>query len=474
MTQHIELEHAVRYATEVTKLYLMKEYKRIYSHIFKDATIETRPADSKQDYYVPESIKDKCIVVTLTRFDETACRRVGCFPFRQDMKPCEKADKVKWIPLGRGYTLSCQPACVEDDKVDTEWIDGECVQVNPYKKLIAMFPEKLFGMEPKQHGGLDWKKGKLYLTEEYCAAYGLDFFRDDCYLVGAQNFGEIIFGQTIVRGLKTINVKGIKRGAPPSEDPSLDFPPHVPRKVKVEALDKMELPESDKTTSFAKELAKELSVDFGIEISAKTISHILKKSAPRLVERAIKDVAFKSSLKQAVFRSTATMGLKAMVHAGKAVSVATGVLAAYGIGALILDIFDPLNYDKSMDLSQLRKIEQRLDMTYFDRENNFLPTLTPEFVWDYVLNMEDETERHEYFADRVKEYIEALRSKQVTLNQLPKPTAFHWQNKLKVKNKTNLWITLFVMLCMLFLYKWIHILTFLLLIVIMMWGQEPT
>ncbi|GFY66900.1 baculo_p74_N domain-containing protein [Trichonephila inaurata madagascariensis] len=119
MYSKYELDHAIRYATHLTKVFLFEKFKKSHSYLFDRAYIETRPATG-EDYYIPHSIASKCIVVTNIYFDEIGCHKVACFPVKEDLSPCEKNDKPEWIPIGKGFTLSCQPACQYEGAIDTE------------------------------------------------------------------------------------------------------------------------------------------------------------------------------------------------------------------------------------------------------------------------------------------------------------------------------------------------------------------
>ncbi|GBN27671.1 hypothetical protein AVEN_103470-1 [Araneus ventricosus] len=121
-----EMEHAICYTEEATKLFMFTWSKATFPTIFDQATTETRQATS-DDYYVPPSIADECIVATYTSFDETACQR------------CKKLDPVHWLPLNQNHILAYQPACFDKSfNLYTEWRKGKFVQANRLKKIFCL------------------------------------------------------------------------------------------------------------------------------------------------------------------------------------------------------------------------------------------------------------------------------------------------------------------------------------------------
>lgn len=150
--------HALRYATEATKLFLMDQYKAEFPHLFENATIETRPA-THADYYVPPALVGPGVVVVVrTSLDALGCLRLSCYPFKKNWEVCTEQDPPHWVPIGQHFELACQPAC-QDFAIHSEWIRGNrCILSNPMKKMVASMPENVFERKSYRHvfhGGLD-------------------------------------------------------------------------------------------------------------------------------------------------------------------------------------------------------------------------------------------------------------------------------------------------------------------------------
>lgn len=430
------MAHAVRYAEEATKVFLYEKFKVTFPDIFNHATIQTRPASSK-DYYIPPSIADQCIVVTRTSFDETACTLLGCFPFKQELKRCEKTDSVRWVPLSQNHILACQPACEDEEHaIDTTWKEGKCVQANPLKKMFALLPEQIFGQTSKHplHNGLDWDAGTLRLNRAYCEAYGLNFSAGDCTMDSGQSIAEFLLGMTVYRKMKQNNLK-----APvPSQPPPL---PTVfqSRKRQKRSATQRETDTSDEsneeTSRLASQISTELAADFGIDVSLSALKRLLVKKAPKLLVKATSSVVIKSALIHAIVRSYTSLAIKSLMLMGKMAGGASNAFFIYGVATMILDIMDPYNYDKVLDAKTLEKINRQMDIRFFGRETNFEIQVTPEFLWDHVYAHSDESERIEYMAERISEYIEAIRlepTKKVLppmkLKQDSREKSNHWEN----------------------------------------------
>lgn len=396
-----ELEHATRYATEATKLFLMQEFKKKYPHLFREATIETRPATLK-DYYIPPSLAAKCIVVTRTAFTQEGCRRVACFPYKENMEPCEETDDPRWVPMGSHYTLACQPTCFEEKYIDTEWRNDACVLINPLRKVVAIFPEKLFDIKTKHplHTGLEIEEDRLKLNGRYCEAYGLDFDGRNCDSTQEQSIAEFIMGKTVYRTIRLKNTNPYARSPPP---PVPNYPKRVKRRKRSIGNDQAEFDASQ----LAADIANDLAIDSSIDAGAWMIQHILKKKVPKLIVKATSDIVLKSALKQAVMKSYVDTTLLASQAMGKTVGVISNVYAVYSLVSMILDSIDPYNFEKVLNTAMLKDIDRKLDLQYYQREDGNNQKVTPEYVWDHVLDT-DESERYEYMAEKMKEYIGAL------------------------------------------------------------------
>ncbi|KAF8784050.1 Per os infectivity factor 0 like protein, partial [Argiope bruennichi] len=383
----LELDHALRYAEEATKVFLFDWSKTNFPDIFEHAKIEIRPATSK-DYYIPSSIADKCIVVTETSFDEKACLLLACFPFKENLQKCEKSDRVQWVPLGQQHILACQPACfTSQTTVDAEWRNGKCVQVNPFKKMFAMLPERHLGLKSKQpfQDGLDFEEGKLKLNRKYCEAFGLSFVRGNCQPHEGQDFLEILFGKTIYRKILTKNVNVSKPSKPASVPDAFN---NLPKKQNQPTDDltvpDISEPKSDSVSNLAAEIAKELAADIGMDISLSILERLLKKQGPKLLKKATSKLVIKSVLIHSIVRISTSMAIASLKAMGKMVGGFTSLLAIYDLVAMVLDVMDPYNYDKVLDLKKLKDIDHQLDLQYYSREDNFDKEVTPEFLWDIV------------------------------------------------------------------------------------------
>lgn len=417
-TRH-ELEHALRYATEVTKLYMMDKCARNYAEAFAFATLVKRPATSR-DYYVPPSLASECIVVTQTAFRQGGCERIACFPFKESLEKCEKGDAGQWVPFGKGYTLACQPMCREKAFIDAEWRKDACYMVNPIKKLIAMFPENIFGQKSKHpmHYGLDWVDGHLKLNSTYCGAYGLQFDGSDCSATLQQSIFELVVGKTIYRATFIPNVPPFSRPSPPPV-PNYATVKGMPKKRKKRSLSSQtttEINDEDDATEdtpevnkLATEIARELSADLGIDIGMWLVKRILKEKVPKLVVSATTNIVIRSAAAQAVFHTYAQMTVQAAKIMGSAASAVGVVLSVYGIVSMIVDFVDPYHLNKILSYYAVRDMNRILDLKYFQKENGNHQIVTPEYMWDYVLGAgEDESDRYEYMAEKMQEYITAL------------------------------------------------------------------
>ncbi|GIY89206.1 baculo_p74_N domain-containing protein [Caerostris extrusa] len=382
----------------------MLDWSKIhYPHIFYNAQLESRQA-THQDYYIPPSLASQCVVVTKTSFNETACHRLACFPFKQNLEPCTELDSVQWITMGNTFALACQPSChTKDNQLDTEWRNGQCVQVNPYKKIVALFPERLFEIESKHsfHRGLDLIHGHLSINETYCKAYGLEMSRDECYSDLDQKIAEFFLGKTVYRAIKTANLKLPDMGPDPPIPGYFNYVRRVKRMV---SLDIQDVPSSE----IAQEVAIEIAADVGTDLALWIVEHILKKQAPKLLSQATTNIAIKSALTQAVLRSYTSSAVVMMQMAGKAIGKASSIFAVYSMISMVIDIVDPYNYEKVITAKMLDEIDYKLDLRYYGREEGFDRIVTPEFIWDHVWVFQDQSHRHEFMAEKIMEYLTAL------------------------------------------------------------------
>ncbi|GFY40140.1 uncharacterized protein TNIN_276531 [Trichonephila inaurata madagascariensis] len=383
------------------KGFYLKNFKS-HSYLFDRAYIETRPATG-EDYYIPHSRASKCIVVTNIYFDEIGCHKVACFPVKEDLSPCEKNDKPKWIPIGKGFTLSCQPACQYEGAIDTDFRNGNCYLINSLKKILAILPEKLFGMTSKHnfHTGLDIIDGNLKINNLYCESYGLDFNGDDCTSTTGQIIAEILLGQSIYRELfKTKKTNPLLVAKPPIPDYL-----YVPKNRKKRSV---EYSSPNMDTKLLHDIAVELSVDFGVDLTLDSIQHILKKRVPGLVIKASSNIPIKSAMIQAVLKSQTTAVINISKMAARGISTASTAFSLYGIVSMIFDIFDPFEYNRVLDKSTLDAVNRQLDLKFYKREFYKPIKVTPDFVWENVLLEEDQTESYTFMAERIKEYLNEI------------------------------------------------------------------
>lgn len=456
--------HALRYAVEKTKVFAMDYYRHRFPHFFEHAVLETRPATA-DDYFVPPSLVAECIVVVRTRFTELGCQRLSCFPFKDDWQTCEEQDDVRWVRMGSRFELACQPSCREHS-MNVEWEEeeggGRCVVANPLKKVLASMPEKLFQRASRHvfHGGLDVIRGTLKFNERYCEAYGLDFVNEDCVASGGQSFAEWFLGKTPIRAAKTAHIRPFETN-PPAIPQYLNYA--VPRKrtkrssgggvAKVAA-------KSEETDSFYRELAVELAKDLGVDVSEWAVETFLRKKAPKLLGRAIDALSVKLVLKHSVVTSIKRLGTSTLNVLGKGVAVVANIYALYELGVGILDILDPYDYQKVLSKSTLDQIDSELDYSYF-RDGTIRPEMTPDYIWENGILMQDESEKLAYMVDRVEEYLNALKGIEANkYSQKPlEKSRFVWQERKRWNGVLSKSITITLICCVFLFVKWIHVWT---------------
>lgn len=400
-----EFEHAFRYATEATKVYLMQEYKQKFPQYFQNAILETRPA-TDEDYFVPPSIADKCIVVVKTQFDEIGCKRFGCFPFKEKWQNCNENDPVQWVRIGGGYKLGCQPSC-KDHSIDTDWSsDGRCVLSNPLKKAFASMPENIFQRSSRHvfHGGFDIVDGQLKINKRYCEAYGLNYVNEDCVASGEQKFGEWLLGTTTVRAMIVANLKPLSDRPPPIPD----YMNYVVKRKRVKKSHSFQR-EPMVNPNLFHEIAVELTKDLSRDISEYAIENYLKRKAPRLLSRALDNVSAKIVLKNSVVFGMKKLGTFSLKALGSTVGVVTTLYGIYELINGVLDSLDPYDYLKVIDKKMLEKINDELDYTFY-QDGPVRPEITPEYVWESEIlgNDQDNENRLNFMITKMEEYLKAL------------------------------------------------------------------
>ena len=450
MASRDELHHAMQYAQHETCIYMFSKYQDLYPDWFQHAAIQMRPA-TPDDYYLPAALKDSCRVVDGTTFNRKGCSLSGCFPFKALGEPCQPTDPLQWTQVGNTFSLSCQPLCASSDTtVDTEWWDGRCVMVNPYKKMVVMFPESVFQRPDRNtyHGGLTWDRGQVALNARYCEAYGLLFDGRDCLMTGGQRFGEIMLGTTVFRNLKTAHMQPVAPIVPPAV-PTYFQPVEAP-------VSADELTDTSLADKVAQDIMVDLAADLGMDIGLHVVQNILKKRVPQLVAKASTHVAFRAALQQAVLKNAAAITTKAFVAMGRTVSSFATVFGAFSLVSVIVDVVDPQMYNYLLTADMVDKLNQRLDWQYFQKEANFNQTVTPEYVWDYVLPPQDQSDQYLFFAQRVKDYLTALRPEEKV--STPPKSTFTMRRTMKKWTWTlhGVLVGMTVLLAIMWI-QWIHV-----------------
>jgi hypothetical protein len=410
-----------------------------YPEIFRHAHIETRFADGKTDYFVPHELESTAIVVERTYFDSEGCHKIACFPHSSQLNSCGQELDPHWIPIGLGFTLACQHAC-EWSNIDTDYRNSKCFLSNILKKQVAVAPEEMYGMKSKHrfHTGLDLVDGQLKLNERYCEAFGLDFENGECVSTTGQKIAEVIIGSTIFRAFKI----------PPADKYYYKHPPAVPEYLQKNDRSTRSVSSSGGVMAppeewvdytlplddLIREIAFEISVDYSMQISLDFVAHVLRKRVPGLVVKAVLDLPIKSALVHAVVKSYASATANAIKAMGVAAKGASTVLAGYGVFSLVLDLVDPFEITKYLTREKLKSIDLALDVQYFQRLKDFEIEVTPEYLWDHVLEDENQTKRYEIFADKIREYLGAISSMPPEMQRpdaSPKLNLFHSPQKSK-------------------------------------------
>lgn len=425
--------HAIRYATEATKIFLMDRYKKQFPHYFRDAILDIGPA-THSDFYVPPALIGKAKVVKRTALDELGCLRLNCFPFKEKWEPCTDQDPMQWVQVGQSYELACQPSC-QEHTIHTEWTNNQCILANPSKKMVASLPEKLFGRKAYRHlfhGGLDVVDGDLKLNQAYCEAYGLTFVEDDCKATTGQAILEFFLGTTPIRAALTARVQR------PALNPPTSIPKYLtnyalpgPRRRKKKKVKRWSTPieQGDDpgvvARGFSQEIALELTRELGENVSEWAVQAFLKKKAPGLLVKMVDRVATKLVVKHSIataMKITSTSALKMM---SKGVSVVAIVYAVYDVAMMVVDLVDPLSFNKFFSKADLKKLNDTLDYRYY-KDLTIRPELTPEYIWHYDLltRDKDETEKFEFMVEKVKEYLAAIQ----TTAEIKPLSGFVWQD----------------------------------------------
>lgn len=451
------LVHATLYANELLKVKIFQDLEKRFPDIFQDATIVTRPATSN-DYYLIKKLKPQSIVVVEMKFGEMGCKKIACMGFKANLEPCEKNDSPRWIPIGKNFTLACQPMCQYDGAIDTEYRNGKCFVSNVYKKLFALFPEQVMGMKSKHnfHSGLDLVDGHLKLNEWYCQSYGLDFDGQDCVSSVGQTIGEIFLGSSVYREIfkkQTINPSTI---TPPSLPSYLTTPissiSRTKRSVQTPFTSNVDI------NAIAKDMAVELSADFGVDLTVDVIKKFLKKRVPSLIAKAA-DIHVKQAMLHAIIQSQAALAINFSKTLGKGLTAASSAWNFYGIVTFLMDIFDPFEYNRVLDKKTIDQIDKQLDWKFFKTEWIQEIEATPEYFWQNVLFETDQSDNYIFLAEKIHEYVTAFEE----LPEKPFMKLFHPEKKQKLNNFMIRWqasfhaVTILFIMCLALLFlKYFH------------------
>lgn len=404
-----ELKHAERYAAECLDIFMFKHWLKTRPDIFKYASLKVRPA-TRADYYVPPNlVGPDASVVESTSFDEIGCSMVACFPFDVKLKPCK--GRPSWIRLGEGFSVACQHAC-EWSSIDTEFRGGRCLVANPLKKLLATAPEEYMNMKARQllHTGLDLVDGHLKLNRRYCESFGTTFVDGECTVPTGQYIAEILLGTTVYRTIvagysdPTVSLPS----APSMPGYLTALPPHK-RIKRSPPFGATKWSPNDEWKQTFREIATDVSIDLGIDVSLDYVSKVLRKRVPNLLRKAAIDVPIKCALARAVIVSHSSTLANISKFFGKGLKTVNLVLFVYGILSIVLDAFDPFEYNRVLTKAVLDDVDRQLDTKYFQRFENFDVEVTPKYLFEITLD-EDESDRWQYYADCIRAYLVAMRS----------------------------------------------------------------
>lgn len=402
------LYHAQLYADQRTRLFVLKQQKRLRPYLYKDVVVKTRPATSR-DYYVPPSLVSNCVVIESMTFGEKGCLRLGCFPFKEKVEECQPEDEPRWVSMGSDFALACAPICREqlNGYLDTTWRDGRCLQINLHKKMVATMPEKIFEREARSlyHGGLDFVRGQLKANERYCRAYGIEFDGEHCIVNTMQDIIEFLAGTQAYRAAR---VSGIPPYTP--QFPKR-LPHYLPYNIPKKRTKRSTAAEDGTTidTDLAKDIALSIAVDMGIDLSIHTVKKIVKKKLPKLFSKAVSSIAMRLALKRLVVKTILKTGLRLLKSIALTMTGIGAVYEVYSLAATVMDVLDVFDFNKFLDKEALDIINKNLDESYFG-EYGVEPEITPQYVWDegVLEDEEDASEEYEFFVKCVHEYMDAL------------------------------------------------------------------
>ncbi|GBM91810.1 hypothetical protein AVEN_15692-1 [Araneus ventricosus] len=409
METSYDVINAEMYAENLASEYQYNKVLKSHPHIFRHCEIENRPATNK-DYYIPPAIADQCKIFRAT-FNKIGCEKVACFPKVEGLKNCSPIDEGRIVPIGNGFTYACQPACSQiSQDIDTEFKFGKCYMVNTLKKMFALFPEEVLNTKVIHplYTGIDYE-GFLRLNENYCRYYALEFDPEsfDCYTTTDQDILEILIGTTFYRSLKRIG----KPLIPIKLNVTLpNYLKNVNEWLESNTRTKRQTDE-DKKKNIPFEIAKDIAIDLGVDLSLDATSKLLRKRIPRVLEKFGKQATFqlnkiaKSVLLDIAVKSQVSVAIKLSQSFGTAIKLANSAFTAISIVSLVVDLFDPFNFNYVLNMARLRKINKRLDFQFFE-SNNTSVEITPNVIWNIL--EKDMSDYFEFKVSKMQEYLDSL------------------------------------------------------------------
>lgn len=417
MHSYFDLMNALNFshnaALEVQYNYFLKKYP----HIFKYVNIQSKPA-TNAEYYIPKSIEQECKLFSVT-FDEIGCRKIGCFPKTESLKDCSTHDLTRYVYIGTKFYLACQPACQEISKaIDTEFKNNKCLQVNTEKKIFALFPEKIHGVEIYQpmHNGLDFRDGDLYLNKNYCTAFGLDFEDDGCFSPIGQEIGEFFLGSTVYKTLKRCAVPYASKPPAPQvpkdvENLSLWLEGQARIQKSSEYQDQASLPDlpEESFSVIAQNLARDIALDQGVDLSIQKTLDVLKRKVPKYLTKVSASVVSNKVIQSTLIKAISQNQLLTMAAISKglfsALSKINVALSIFSTISTILDVIDPFNFNYVLDKQTISRVNTLLDFSFF-RSNITTVEISPEKIMHIL---EDNMDLYtETLNDKMEYYLRAL------------------------------------------------------------------
>lgn len=413
METSLDYKNAEIYADHHSRVYFYNKFLKSHPHIFRYATLETKPATSR-DYYIPPKIAQKCIV-SKTFFNQKGCEKIACFPKKQNLDSCDPFQDTIALNLGNYHTLACQPACWQiSNFLDTEFRNGKCLISNLYKKSFALFPEYVEGSKVAQpmHIGFDIKDGNLQINSSYCKFYGLDLKSStmECHSTTHQALGEFFIGSSFYRSIQRSKYTHKKYPLPAIPDYMKDVQHWYEGTIPV--LRKRR--STHQTVDVAMEILKSLVVDFGIDLTLDQMAKMFQKHIPEVLIRMSQTLHTSKYASKVIHFALADVIVKKQFQltaqlsklAGKSLQYASGVFTVYSIVSMIVDLLDPFEFNKVLDKSTLEKINKRLDYEFFKTHQNIVE-ITPEIIWFTFLS--DNYDEYTLIKiEKMTEYLQAL------------------------------------------------------------------